>query len=87
MLAVFREEEEGKDGLKKSVERSRARFPLLLDTPVSVTQPYSVKGFHTYIVDPAGVVQADLSGTKMQRPTAQKILAALAEAQQAGGSE
>ena len=55
----------------KSGEQTRAFFPLLLDTPATVTKPYSQEGFHTYIVDPAGIVQADLAGTKTKRPTAE----------------
>jgi len=81
IIAVFREEKDGKDGLKKSLERTRAEYPLLLDTPPEATKSYSPDGFHTYIIDPAGVVRVDLPGTKMKRPDAEEILAALQEAE------
>lgn len=79
---MFREEKDGQDGLKKSFERTRAEFPLLLDTPPEETKSYSQAGFHTYIIGPDGIVHADLPGTKMKRPPPDKILTALKAAQQ-----
>ncbi len=81
-MAVFREEKD-EDGISKTLTKSNATFPLVVDTPAAATAAYSTEGFHTYIIDPAGKVIADLPGTKMKRPSPKKILAALKNAKQA----
>jgi len=81
-VAVFREEKEGLEGLKKSLTKTRATFPLLLDESPLVTKPYSPEGFHTYVISPAGTVYVDLPGTKMKRPGPDKIMAALKQAKE-----
>ena len=73
ILAVFREEEKD-DGLKKSLKRIEATFPLLKDMDSEKTKAYSREGFATYVIDPAGKVAAILPGTKKRRPGAKKIL-------------
>jgi hypothetical protein len=55
---------------------------LLLDQAPLTTKAYSPEGFHTYVIDPTGTVQVDLPGTKMKRPSPQKIIAALKQAKE-----
>jgi len=67
----------GVEGWQKSREKTKARFPLLVDAKSQATRDYSRGGFHTYIIDEEGVVRSVLTGTKTKRPTAKAILAAL----------
>ena len=59
-------------------------FPLLLDSEPFATKAYSQEGFHTYVIDPQGIVRADLPGTKMKRPGPEKIMAAVEDARNSG---
>ncbi len=80
IVTVFREEKDG-DGLTKTMTRTGATFPLVVDTPATATKAYSPDGFHTYIVGPETTILADLPGTKMKRPSPEKIFATLKTAE------
>lgn len=76
-MAVFREEKEGVEGLKKSRASTKATFPFGLDRDSAATAAYSQDAFNTYIVDAKGTLRAALKGTKLVRPTDEEILAEL----------
>ncbi|MEM7316875.1 MAG: redoxin domain-containing protein [Planctomycetota bacterium] len=77
IVAVFREEADGVEGLQKSISKTRATYPMLLDLKKQRTAAYSDTGFATYIVDKQGKIAAILPGTKRQRPGPKAILAKL----------
>ena len=74
IIAVFREESKGIEGLQMSQERIGAKFPLLLDADAAKTAEYSQQGFNTYVIDRQGIVRGTLKGIKTQRPTTEKVL-------------
>jgi alkyl hydroperoxide reductase subunit AhpC len=77
IVAIFREEEAGVEGLEKSIKRIDAKFPMLLDLKSKKTKAYSGEGFATYIVDKEGKIAAMLPGTKTKRPGPTAILTKL----------
>lgn len=79
IVVVFREEQDGVAGLKRSQKTTGARFPLLVDLDAKQTGRYSRDEFATYVIDRRGIIRAKLSGTKTVRPTAEDILAKLDE--------
>jgi len=79
IVCVFREEELGAAGLKRSKAKCKAEFPLVTDLKKKTTGPYSPEGFSTYIVDREGIIRAVLNGTKSRRPKSAAILKELAQ--------
>lgn len=77
IIAVFREEQDGVEGLQKSISKTKATYPMLLDLKNKKTAAYSDRGFATYIVDQKGKIAAMLPGTKTKRPGPTAILAKL----------
>ncbi|MCH5375407.1 MAG: peroxiredoxin family protein, partial [Planctomycetes bacterium] len=77
VIVVFREEQDGVEGLKESQKVASAEFPLLLDLGAKATADYGTTGYTTYIIDKAGNVKKILSGQKRDRPKAEEIIAAL----------
>jgi len=77
VMLVFREEKLGVEGLKKIKEKNPCDFTLVSDYGAKATAGYSTGGFTTYVVDQDGVIRAVLEGTKTNRPTAEKIVAAV----------
>jgi len=77
VIAIQRENKDGPSGLKRTARNSGARFVVAGDLGAKATGHYSRGGFHTYIVDRQGVIQAVLTGRKFDRPTGQQILARL----------
>ena len=77
VVVVFREENLGVEGLRKSRENTAAKFTLLIDPKSKATSDYSRGGFNTYIIDEQGVVRSVLTGTKVKRPATKAVLAAL----------
>ena len=73
MICVFREEKDGAAGAKKT-ETKTGFVPILVDSPVDKTKPYSQDNFATYLIGKDGKIAAELSGTKKTRPTADMIL-------------
>ena len=80
IIAVFREENEGATGLEKARKKTKATFPFVMDLGAEHTVAYSVDGFSTYLVSEDGTVKAELTGTKMIRPSVEDILAKVKEA-------
>jgi peroxiredoxin len=77
VIVVFREEQDGLEGLKESQKAATAEFPLLLDLGAKATPDYSTTGYTTYIIDKEGNVKKILAGTKRARPKTEAIIAAL----------
>ena len=86
-MAIFREEQDGKAGLKQSQQRTKAEFPLVLDKDSVQTRAYSQESFNTYVIGRQGRIQAMLKGTKTKRPDAKQILSALAELKPDGSAQ
>jgi hypothetical protein len=76
VVAVFREEKSGIDGLKKIKEKSSVEFTLGIDTPVNATVAYSPgkMKFHNYVVDKNGVVQGVIDGSLKSRAQSAQLL-------------
>jgi peroxiredoxin len=55
-------------------QKTKAAFPFVMDLGAEHTAGYSVDGFSTYVIDQAGTVKAELTGTKMARPAAEEVL-------------
>ena len=77
VIVVFREDQEGVEGLKKCRDSADAEFPLLSDLNKESSGAYSGDGFQTYVIDKAGVIRAVLDGTLRDRPMADEILSRL----------
>jgi len=75
IVAVFRENKEGVEGLKKVRQASKAEFLLLDDPEKQQTQAYSPEGFAAYVVDTQGIIRGVFDGTKTGRPDPDKLLA------------
>lgn len=80
IVAVFREDEKGAEGLKTAREKCRATFPFVMDLGAEHTTAYSHDKFSTYVIAQDGTIKSELSGTKMLRPSADDILAKVKEA-------
>ncbi|MEM9415713.1 MAG: hypothetical protein AAGA29_09590 [Planctomycetota bacterium] len=78
VATVFREERDGTAGLEKIREAVGEGPIILADLGAEQTAGYSEQGFKTYIIDPEGVVRAELGGTVRTRPDAEAVLEALA---------
>ena len=74
LICVLREERDGAEGLKKAQKSTKAAFPIVSDRGAKATKSYSQGGFHTYVIDKEGKIQAVLKGTKTKRPADQPIL-------------
>jgi peroxiredoxin len=79
IVCVFREEELGAEGLKRSKAKCKAEFPLVSDWKKKTTGPYSPEGFATYVIDREGVIRTVLNGTKSRRPTSAAMLKKLSQ--------
>lgn len=79
IVAVFRENKEGVEGLKKVRKASKAEFLLLDDPDKQQTKAYSPEGFAAYVVDSQGIIRGVFDGTKTGRPDPDKLLAAVKE--------
>jgi len=74
VVVVFRENEDGAEGLAKADKVAKGNFTLLNDPGAKATPNYSTEGFSTYIIDGEGKVQAQLSGSLKERPVSEVIL-------------
>lgn len=64
-------------GLKTTVNKTRAAFPVLVDPEGKNTGRYRTDGFSTYLIDKEGKILKVLTGSKTKRPSADKIYNAL----------
>lgn len=76
VVAVFREEKAGLDGLKKIKARTKVDFTLALDTPATATKAYSNgrREFDNYLVDKDGVIQGVIDGSLKSRAQAEQLV-------------
>ena len=76
VVAVFREEKQGLDGLKRIKNKTKTDFTLALDTTAKATLAYSNgrKEFDNYVIDKNGVVQGIVDGTVKSRARAEQLL-------------
>ena len=81
LIFVFREEQEGVDGLKKILERSKTKYTLALDLNNKSTAGYSPKRrtFDNYVISKSGVVKGVVPGTLRTRATAEQLIKHLKE--------
>ena len=81
MLFVFREEQEGVDGLKKIKARTKTDFTLAIDFDKKSSKAYSTRRmtFDNYVIDSDGVVRAEIDGTLRDRATADELIKVLTE--------
>ena len=77
VVAVFREEKLGAEGLMRVKKATGVEYPLVLDFEAKHTSRYSQGSFDTYVIDKEGVIRAVLGGTKLKRPGSEAVLAAL----------
>ena len=79
VIAVFREEQKGVEGLKIIKNRQKVEFTLALDTGKAKTPGYSSRRgeFSSYVIDKDGVVQQIIKGDLRQRAKSQQLLATL----------
>lgn len=79
VIAVFREEAKGVEGLEAIKKRTKVDFTLCLDTGKKKTARYSDgRGeFTNYVIDPNGVVQKIIKGNLKTRANSEQLLSAL----------
>jgi len=91
VVAVFREERDGLDGLKKIKKKTKVGFTLALDTPADATKAYSSgrREFDNYLVDGSGVIQGVIDGslkTRAQSEQLVKMIKSLGDSSNSGGA-
>lgn len=76
IIAIFREEKDGLDGLKKIKEKTKVSFTLGIDTPAKATSKYSngAKVFTAYVIDKNGKIQGIVPGDLRNRAKSKQIL-------------
>ena len=76
VVAVFREERQGVNGLKRIKTKTKTDFRLALDTPAKATKAYSNgrKEFDSYVIDKDGVIQGIVDGSVTSRARAEQLL-------------
>jgi len=76
VLVVFREEQDGQEGLQEVREHVTADFALTLDLHAEQTKAYGMgpPTFETFLIDPEGVIRVILSGSTYNRPLGTEIV-------------
>ena len=79
VIVIFREEEEGQEGLKKVVAQTKTEFTLALDLGAEKTGRYSPgdQVHDSYIIDSKGVIRAILAATRYDRAEFDEFATAL----------
>lgn len=79
VIAVFREEQQGVDGLAKIKEKTGVNFTLCLDTGAEQTAKYSpARGkFDNYVIDKSGKIVAIIDGTLRKRARSEQLFEVL----------
>jgi len=80
VVAIFREEQSGMDGLKKIKAKSKVEFTLGLDTDAKATGAYSPgkMKFQNYVIDKHGVIRGIVDGSLKSRAQSAQLLEILA---------
>lgn len=81
VIAIFREEKKGVEGLKAIEERQKVKFTLALDLGKESTPRYSPgkMEFDNYVVDKSGTIRAIIDGKLTTRAQADQLLKVLSE--------
>lgn len=89
MIAVFREEQKGEEGLEKIKERTKTPFTLALDLGKKKTGRYSSGNgeFTGYVINPEGTITSIFKGNLRKRAKSKELLEAVAKAAGGSGSE
>lgn len=79
VIAVFREDEKGEEGLKEIRENTKVEFTLAADLGAKRTKRYSPgkREFDNYVIDASGTIRSVIDGTLRTRAQAKQILEAL----------
>lgn len=79
VIVVFREERDGVEGLKKTLEKTMSTFRLGLDLNKEQTSRWSPKKgqFANYVVDRHGKIRGIVDGDLRDRATADELMAFL----------
>ncbi len=85
LVFVFREEQEGVDGLKKIQEKHPSKFTLSLDLNKESSKAYSNERgtFDNFVVEKGGKIVEIIDGTLRQRATAEQLLKTLSKLENA----
>ncbi len=88
VIAVFREEAEAEEGLKKIKEKTETPFVLALDRGNEKTGRYSSERgeFSGYVIDPSGKITSIFEGNLRDRAKSKEVLEAVAAAAGEEGS-
>ena len=86
VIAVFREEKKGEDGLKAIKDKTKTPFTLALDNGNKHTGRYSSgrREFTGYVINPEGKVTKILKGDLRNRAKADELLKAINGSSEAG---
>lgn len=76
LIFVFREEQNGVEGLKKIRDKTKTSYTLAVDLNKKSTAGYSSKRmtFDNFVIDKTGKVKAVIPGTLRTRATAEQLL-------------
>ncbi len=79
VIAVFREEKQGLEGLQKTKDKTGVPFTLALDLGAEHTAAYSPGKwvFNSYVVDSSGTVRAIVEGDLRNRAKSEQLLNAI----------
>ena len=79
VIAVFREEQKGVEGLEIIKEKTEVSFTLALDTPAEQTAKYSPgrREFSNFVIDADGKVVAMIEGDLRNRAKFEQLLEAI----------
>ncbi len=77
VIAVFREEREGVEGLEKIREETETTFTLGVDNRATNTRAYGTRTLGTYVIDSSGVVQKYFPGNVRKRVGQEDLLEAV----------
>ncbi len=82
VIAVFREEQKGEEGLKLVKKKTDTKFTLALDFKNEQTGRYSAKTgeFTGYVIDSGGVIKAIFEGNLRNRAKSKAFLQAIKQA-------
>jgi peroxiredoxin len=79
VVVIQREDKLRIEGLKRTADNTKTDFLFLDDFGSKATSSYSSGAYNVYIVDSGGFLRNILTGTKTNRPTAEKVVARLGE--------
>ena len=81
LIFVFREEQQGVDGLKKIKSKTKTTFTLAVDLDKKSSNAYSSKRmtFDNYVVSKDGTIKAVVDGSLRTRATAEQLMKTLKE--------